>query len=85
MWLLGQCSSQRCNVYTYILALVESSSQHLFMKNRHRPLCPKLLLFQVHNYLPLAHNLHTRSYPDRMWCLKSNTFPDTVGSDISTI
>jgi hypothetical protein len=45
MRLLSQCSSQRCNVYTYILALVESSSQHLFKQNRHRPLCPILLLF----------------------------------------
>jgi hypothetical protein len=57
MWLLSQYFSQHCGVYTYILATVELS---LLSKtdNRHRPFCSQLLLFLVHNYLPLAHNLN---------------------------
>jgi hypothetical protein len=57
MWLLSQYCSQHCGVYTYILATVELSSLSI-TDNRHRPFCPLLLLFQVHNYLPLAHNLN---------------------------
>jgi hypothetical protein len=61
IWLLSQYSSQHCGVYTYILALAECSSSSN-LSNRHRPLCPYscpiLLLFLVHNYLPLAHNLN---------------------------
>jgi hypothetical protein len=61
MWLLSQYSSQHCGVYTYILALDEYSSSSI-NANRHRPLCqyscPQLLLFLVHNYIPLAHNLN---------------------------
>jgi hypothetical protein len=60
MWLLSQYSSQHCGVYTYILAVAEFSSSSI-NANRHRPLCqyscPQLLLFLVHNYIPLAHNL----------------------------
>jgi hypothetical protein len=58
MWLLSQCSSRRCNVYTYILALVESSSQHLLLTIDIAHCCPILLLFKVYDYLPLAHNLN---------------------------
>src|SRR5277367_300785 len=58
MWLLSQYSSQHCDVYTYILALVESFSTS-FTNNRQCPYSgPILFLFQVHNYIPLAHNLN---------------------------
>jgi hypothetical protein len=59
MWLLSQYSSQHCGVYTYILAVAEFSSSSID-DNRHRPLYPQLLLFLVHNYIPLAHNLDKR-------------------------
>jgi hypothetical protein len=61
MLLLSQYSSQHCSVFTYILAAVELSSS-IIIDNRHRPLCPyscpQLLLFLVHDYIPLAHNLN---------------------------
>jgi hypothetical protein len=60
-WLLSQYCSQHCGVYTYILAVVKLCSLSI-LSHRHRPFCPQLLLFQVHNYLPLAHNLNRRKH-----------------------
>jgi hypothetical protein len=62
--LLSQYSSQHCGACTYILAVAEHSLSSSFSENRHRQLHPILLLFLVHNYLPLAHNLNSS---ERTW------------------
>jgi hypothetical protein len=58
MWLLSQYSSQHCDVYTYILALVESSSTSI-LRTIDIVHCVHILVHYCpySNYLPFAHNL----------------------------
>jgi hypothetical protein len=59
MWLLSQYSSQQCDIYTYILAFVETSSTSI--TNIDIVYCVHNLVHYCFysNYLPLAHNINT--------------------------